>query len=199
MDSHSPQGSLATVSVLRMSCGLKSLFRGQGGEVVSKPPSLCGSALPTPTFGLDPSPRPGSGPQPQQNTLCRTWGHMGYDISGLIPAPCWSPHSPVPGATPPGPVPPPPHTRVTCPLSSPPHQDLPPPSSPPQPISGSETWLVQSGQSLLPWAILAFFFFFFFFFSFLGLHQKYMEVPRLGVELELQLPADTTATATRDP
>ena len=36
-------------------------------------------------------------------------------------------------------------------------------------------------------------------FLFLGLHLWYMEVPRLGVELELQLPADTTATATPHP
>ena len=37
----------------------------------------------------------------------------------------------------------------------------------------------------------------FFFFFFLGPHLWYMEVPRLGVELALQLPA--TATATQDP
>ena len=36
-----------------------------------------------------------------------------------------------------------------------------------------------------------------FFFS--GLHLQHMEVPRLGVESELQLPAYTTATATPDP
>ena len=30
-------------------------------------------------------------------------------------------------------------------------------------------------------------FFFFFFFGFLGLYQQHMEVPRLGVELELHL------------
>ena len=36
-----------------------------------------------------------------------------------------------------------------------------------------------------------------FFVSFLGLHLWHMEVPRLGVTLELQLPAYTTATATR--
>ena len=35
--------------------------------------------------------------------------------------------------------------------------------------------------------------------SFLGLHLWLMEVPCLGVELELQLRAYTTATATRDP
>ena len=40
--------------------------------------------------------------------------------------------------------------------------------------------------------------FFFFFFLFLGPHLWYMEVPRLGVEPELQLPAYTTATVTRD-
>ena len=40
---------------------------------------------------------------------------------------------------------------------------------------------------------------FFFFFVFLGLHLQQMEVPRLGVESELQLLAYTTATATPDP
>ena len=39
---------------------------------------------------------------------------------------------------------------------------------------------------------------FFFFFVFLGLHMCHMEVPRVGVESELQLPAYTTATATPD-
>ena len=39
----------------------------------------------------------------------------------------------------------------------------------------------------------------FIFAFFLGLHSRHMEVPSLGVELELQLPAYTTATATRDP
>ena len=38
-----------------------------------------------------------------------------------------------------------------------------------------------------------------FFFFFLGLHQWHMEVPGLGVELELQPPAHTTATAMPDP
>ena len=42
-------------------------------------------------------------------------------------------------------------------------------------------------------------FWFFVLVYFLGPHPQYMEVPRLGVELELQLPAYTTATATRDP
>ena len=40
---------------------------------------------------------------------------------------------------------------------------------------------------------LKFLFFFFFFFS--GLHIRHMEVPRLGVELELQLLGTATATA----
>ena len=38
-----------------------------------------------------------------------------------------------------------------------------------------------------------------FFFVFLGPHLWHLEVPRLGVESELQLPACTTATATLDP
>ena len=41
-------------------------------------------------------------------------------------------------------------------------------------------------------------FFFFFFFFFLGLHSQHIEVPRLGVESELQLPACATATAVQD-
>ena len=38
---------------------------------------------------------------------------------------------------------------------------------------------------------------FFFFLSFLGPHMQHMEVPRLGVKLQLQLPASATATGTR--
>ena len=34
---------------------------------------------------------------------------------------------------------------------------------------------------------------------FLGLHVQHMEVPRLGVKEELQLPVYTTVTAKRDP
>ena len=41
-------------------------------------------------------------------------------------------------------------------------------------------------------------FFFFFFWSFLGPHPQHMEVPRLGVESELQLPTYATVT-TPDP
>ena len=35
-------------------------------------------------------------------------------------------------------------------------------------------------------------------FLFLGPHPRHLEVPRLGVQLELQLPASATATATSD-
>ena len=38
------------------------------------------------------------------------------------------------------------------------------------------------------------FIFFKFYFCFLGLHQRHMEVPRLGVEWELQLLATAAAT-----
>ena len=37
------------------------------------------------------------------------------------------------------------------------------------------------------------------FFFFLGPHPQHMEVPRLGVKLELQMLAYTTATAMPDP
>ena len=39
----------------------------------------------------------------------------------------------------------------------------------------------------------------FYSFYFLGPHSWHMEVPRLAVELELQLPACTTGAATKDP
>ena len=42
------------------------------------------------------------------------------------------------------------------------------------------------------------FFIFLIFFVFLGPYLQHMEIPRLGVLLELQLPAYATATATRD-
>jgi len=42
-------------------------------------------------------------------------------------------------------------------------------------------------------------YFILFYFGFLGPYLQHMEVPRLGVKLELQLPAYTTATATPDP
>ena len=40
---------------------------------------------------------------------------------------------------------------------------------------------------------------YFFFFVFLGLHSQHMEVPRLGIESELQLPAYATAMTTWNP
>ena len=46
---------------------------------------------------------------------------------------------------------------------------------------------------------LAHYLFFFFFFVFLGPHSWHMEVPRLGLESELQQQAYTTVTAMRDP
>ena len=42
-------------------------------------------------------------------------------------------------------------------------------------------------------------FFLFFFSFFFWPHQWHMEVPRLGVKSELQLPAYTTVTATQEP
>ena len=47
-------------------------------------------------------------------------------------------------------------------------------------------------------ADISLFYFIFLFYCFLGLHQWHMEVPRLGVGSELQLPAYTTATAMQD-
>ena len=49
----------------------------------------------------------------------------------------------------------------------------------------------------LIWGVVAFFFFFLFF-SFLRPHLQLMEIPRLGVESELQLLAYTPATAMPD-
>ena len=46
---------------------------------------------------------------------------------------------------------------------------------------------------------LSFFFFFFGLFVFLGPHLWHVDVPRLGVQSELLLPAYTTVTATRYP
>ena len=52
--------------------------------------------------------------------------------------------------------------------------------------------MVVCPPSLESWILL---FIYLFIFT-VGLH---MEIPRLGVKLELQLPANTTATATQDP
>ena len=55
-------------------------------------------------------------------------------------------------------------------------------------------------ESLFP-SLTAFvpFYFIFYFCVSLGPHVQHMEVPKLGVELELQLPTYTTATAMWDP
>ena len=59
---------------------------------------------------------------------------------------------------------------------------------------------VLSGILVMTGLPLFFFFFFFFLpFGFLRLHLRHMEVPRLGVESELQPLAYTTATAMPDP
>ena len=58
------------------------------------------------------------------------------------------------------------------------------------------SWLVVLTQL---WHLFFFFFFSFWSFCLLGPHPQHMEVPRIGVESELQLPVYTTATATRDP
>ena len=54
--------------------------------------------------------------------------------------------------------------------------------------------LCQLKMTGVPWLA-----YFFFFFVFLGPHPRYMEVPRLGAESELQLLAYTRATAMPDP
>ena len=46
--------------------------------------------------------------------------------------------------------------------------------------------------------IVAVLYLFIYLFCFLGPHPRHMEVPRLGVQSELQLPAYTTAIAMQD-
>ena len=53
-------------------------------------------------------------------------------------------------------------------------------------------------KSISPWQPKALQLDSFFFFVFVGPHLRHMEVPRLGVELELQLLAYATATAMPD-
>ena len=55
-------------------------------------------------------------------------------------------------------------------------------------------------QSLRVWALRSTVgFVYLFIYCFLGLHLRHMEVPRLGIELELQLPAYITTTAIQGP
>ena len=62
-------------------------------------------------------------------------------------------------------------------------------------VDGGET----TGQNGSLGQIFVYFLLLFYFFVFLGPHLWHMEVPRLGVELELQLLNSATATATLDP
>ena len=73
-----------------------------------------------------------------------------------------------------------------------------------QPAQRGETSLhigvrLYAPQRVFFFVFVVFFFFFRVFFGLLGLHPWHMEVPMLGVELDLQLLACTTATATPDP
>ena len=56
-----------------------------------------------------------------------------------------------------------------------------------------------SSKALVIQVPKSFYFIYFVFLPFLGLHPRHMEVPRLGVESKLLLPAYTRATATPDP
>ena len=83
--------------------------------------------------------------------------------------------------------------------TAPPHNDWPFKFSRKTEVTGHECPLLylpssQNWFHLLS-SLLSFFSLFFFF---LGLHLRHIEVPWLGVKLELQLPTYTTATATRD-
>ena len=59
--------------------------------------------------------------------------------------------------------------------------------------------LFKSSRRIIVTSILLLFFFIFCLFVFLGPRPWHLEVPGLGVELELQLPAYARATATEDP
>ena len=63
-----------------------------------------------------------------------------------------------------------------------------------EPLTEVERSLVQNRAQLIFFS----FFFLFFFLVFLGPHPWHIEVPRLGVQSELQLPAYTIATAMPD-
>ena len=72
------------------------------------------------------------------------------------------------------------------------------------PMSEASNWtcvLMDTSQICFHWATAGtpFFLVFFVVVVFLGPHPRHMEVPRLGVETELQLLAYTTATVTWDP
>ena len=60
-------------------------------------------------------------------------------------------------------------------------------------------WQVRLSTYSCAISCLLYLFIYIYIFCFLGQHLQHMEVPRLGVESELQLPACATATATGDP
>ena len=76
-------------------------------------------------------------------------------------------------------------------------------SAPGPPIlnPNSTKGLCDHGKVIQPLCIhlLILLFIFIIFLVFLGPHPQHMEVPRLGFESELQLPAYATATAMQDP
>ena len=65
-------------------------------------------------------------------------------------------------------------------------------------LVGIHGWFSNAADSQTIFPCL-FFSFSFFFFGFLGPHPQHMEVPRLGVKSQPQLPAYATVTATPDP
>ena len=60
-------------------------------------------------------------------------------------------------------------------------------------------WLSKFSLSHLKIGRVLLYFLFIYLFCILGPHLSPMEVPRLGIKSELQLPTDTTATANPDP
>jgi len=63
----------------------------------------------------------------------------------------------------------------------------------------SNSWFCTDALYVIPPPLIHQILFFFSSFCFSRLHPPHVEVPRLGVESELQLPAYTRATATQDP
>ena len=69
-----------------------------------------------------------------------------------------------------------------------------------EPLREREPWPWGGGWSdQLPKVIARERLLFFIYLFFLGLHPQHIDVPRLGVEAEVQLPAYATVTATSDP
>ena len=64
------------------------------------------------------------------------------------------------------------------------------------PLLGVGVWEQKrkSEEGLQAWVFFVVFFVCLFVFCFLGLHLRHMEVPRLGVQSELQPPATASAT-----